>query len=465
MGFLLALDAGCVFLSVFGWACSADLTIVYPWLMFSAAVLTAAGGILVWKNLASPRSWPFLIVQLGFVFWYLLPMFKVGLAQELEIWDTRGPQTGWAASGDLLAAAIAVYTCKLFLEVAFHLLSKCWVRMPGLFAFVVRLRPRPIPTLVTLTFFGIGLIPVMLSPASFSTAILHSRAAGGLFAAYFQTGGLSPFLLMFFLHVSTTLGFVRYLADKSRISRYINGGLALSSALLLLLSMGTRSYMLLLFGPVLTFRQAVGNKRSIRWLITSALLAVAMAGGSELLVRYRTVGFNDFEEQRSAFSEMRVFVDNNFYVELVHSMVFIPEARPFTYESPILVNVARLIPGYFWPDRPSLQNYTYIMLLRTNGLSAYKTGNVAPGILGQYWQVAGWLGILIVAVHLSVIAHLCGMLLESTAGLAVKYLALQACWVVFVVFRTFGTSDFVPILLCTACFGAFAMTRGTQVQR
>jgi hypothetical protein len=152
----------------------------------------------------------------------------------------------------------------------------------------------------------------------------------------------------------------------------------------------------------------------------------------------------------------RTFVDNDFFTELVYSMDVIPEYREFSFESPIYLAATNLIPRALWPGKPNAENTEFYMRLRTGRVTGDLRGNVLPGIIGQYWHVAGWLGVAAVSLWLALSAQFAGRIMLR-ANPSMHYVVLIFVWSAFVSFRAFAVSNFVAPII--ALFTIFLTTR------
>ncbi|MEK7994844.1 MAG: hypothetical protein AAB403_13655 [Planctomycetota bacterium] len=106
-----------------------------------------------------------------------------------------------------------------------------------------------------------------------------------------------------------------------------------------------------------------------------------------------------------------------------------------------------VVPRYVWPDKPRAGNMEYVMrqrLLMTGGGS---NGTIVPGILGQYWEAAGWFGILSLSCCLGLGCHVFERIIHRRA-IQSRFVVLIVVWGLFISFRALAASNFIPALIC-----------------
>lgn len=389
-------------------------------------------------------------MQLGFVFWYLLHSFQTGLTHEFLLPDVHGNLLADVSSAELLSALIVVYAAKAAFEVLYLLLSAVPLGPSCVPATRAPRTAKPVPAWATVALLLLGLTPLLASPKSIGEALLAGRSQYGLFDEYLNTGGVETFTLVHFLNTAALLSMMLLCSGARGARKVVLLAVAVTASGVELLLTGTRTMLILLVMPPISYLLLTSAPSRRKRILAGAFLAGAVVVVcAELMVAYRLVGLGGDEGSRNYVLGRTTLIDANFYSELVFTRRCVPSRLGFSYESPVLQLWRGLVPKAVWPNRPEMVTQKRIMSMRTDGYSDWGVGNVAAGALGEYWQVAGWFGICVVALWAAAATRLTDVTLGwRTTSWQVRFLGVILIWTLFISFRTVVTSLFIPFLSC-----------------
>jgi hypothetical protein len=441
--YILLASAGSLGCYVVALALVEDEAVVYGILALTGGASLLAFAHYVWRCGMSPRGTVLLILQAAFTYWYLIPLLQTGLRRQFVL----GSLPAHATTSSLLKAAAAVEVARLVCTGVYLLIVRLTGSRPASCTSRMR-RHRQVAFSVVGVHLCLGLLPFGLFTADFLDSISGGRAAGGKYDQYAEQGaGLSTFLFSYFLSSAALLAANRLVLDRRRIPRIIAAALTVVSVACVIGSQGTRSLLISLLFPALTLMLLRTRPRwSLRRTLQAGLIVAGIWLVTEYTARWRMVGFYHPEARPVELTGNRVFIDNDFFSELVYAIQVVPDQLDYSFESPVLCVVMGVIPRAAWPDRPYIQAALEVMRIRL-GAEPVK-GNVLPGIVGQYWIVAGWIGVSILGCWLGVFGSLADTVLARSRNEHVHYLILALAWAMFIGFRAVATSLFIPAALC-----------------
>jgi hypothetical protein len=278
---------------------------------------------------------------------------------------------------------------------------------------------------------------------------LAGRNGGVLNHSVKTSGETTVLILLFFLMAGSMLASYLAITAQSKRDRILNIVLAAVSGMACLTSLATRSLLLQLCIPALQLYFVFVKPRVRPMAITGAIVSVvSLFYLADVMVSLRNQGFHPDQWVNGAEISGRTLSDNRLFVELVFGMQLVPDQIAFSYESPLLIGAVSVVPRILWPGKPALRNTEYVMRVRMNQISGDLSGNILPGIIGQYWELSGWLGIAVLGAWLGIAAR---QLDHAASGSnAQRYGALLVSWAVFVSFRNLAAQNFVAPLTCVA---------------
>ena len=395
----------------------------------------------------------FLVLQAGFVYWYFLPMFLTALRGQVYL--EREPR--YFPASQIAEGCVAVLFTK-FISTLVYQLSRQWfaTRVKRVAAWASN-RSYNIPVSVATLHLILGLLPFFLTDRSPIVAILGSRSRDGIFPnSNLGSADTLFFLCTFFLMSSCLIGFAMFVLRRSGFKRWMMLLIAFLALTVIAVGLSTRTILMAVSLPALSIYVL---KRPNRQRITKVLVGLlALWITADLVVSFRLGGLRYSLLSGRSFMAGGNLVDNDFYGELLYVIEVVPSLVPFSYDSPIGFAASTLIPRAIWPDKPVDKNAERVMRLRLNNEGGVLGGNLLPGIVGQYWEVSGWLGVVMAGVWLGLgFALLDGFLVSGSWQ--VRYLAFTVLWGAFISFRTFALSNFLPSFLCIGTFLLFSRFR------
>jgi hypothetical protein len=442
-----------VFVSLALFACSliSSLITYSPDVMpLILGLATAEGCLAAWLALthfSDPQHQAFAVVNLAFAVWYFVPMAVA----------TFGGPTQEAlavfSAPHVVNSAVVVYGAYAVFTFAYASLL-AYGHTPRFRAFDLQ-TDRPVPLGLLLIYAALGLVPFAGSVSSMVAAILASRSPGSVIEGYMRNPeSLSIYLLLYFAWAACLLGLAAYFSSAPVHQRRTMLVIGLGSGVAVSLALAIRSLLAIpLFPAVAVIMGRTRRRGLVRRIVVFGLLAVTLVYIADRMARFRNAGFFGEEPiSQPARYNSQMLQDGDFFLELAYSRDVVPDQRPFSYESPLWVVLTGFIPHAWWPSKPTLQNSMWVMRFRMNDPSGRVSGNILPGILGQYWQVAGWVGVLIVGIWL---ALACSVLdrLSPKASPYVQYFLYAGSAVVFVSFRGLATSNVIPLLIAAITVG------------
>jgi hypothetical protein len=386
------------------------------------------------QNFQSTLAHAEAVIQAAFVFWYLVPIL-VWEADEL---------TGIfiePSAVHISIALIAVFAVKGFYGLSTILVGQVRLWVPSLPNLD---RGAPISIIVALAL--IGAIPLFIGGGGLLANLSAGRTDGSVFRNLQMNDG-SPWMTLtgFVLHVAAHLSALSYLLESSAAKKKFLLLVAVILIAVICVTSGTRTMLFVLVMPSLSIVTRAMRIR-LRHLLVSILFVASMVVISEAMLRYRNLGFDRFLEVQASDGDVRVSKDNDFYSELIYSVALFPDVYPFSFESPVVIATANLVPRAWWPAKFDAKNSEHFMRVRMNQPSGELLGNILPGIIGQYWQIAGFVGFFPLVCWLRVLG------LFSTTSInshfvGRSYLGYLAAWTTFISFRNLAGGLIVPLLL------------------
>jgi oligosaccharide repeat unit polymerase len=405
-------------------------------------------GVRYWADV---RYQGFLVLQAGFVYWYFLPMLLTALRGQVYL--EREPR--YFSASEVAEGYVAILLTKFISSLIYQLSRK------GITTKIRRAvewasnRSYSIPVSVAAIHLILGLLPFFLAGRSPIVAMLGSRSRDGIFpSSNLGSADSLLFLCTFFLMSACLIGFAVFVLNRAGFKRWMMLSIALFALAIIAVGLSTRTTMMAVSVPALCIYLL---RRPNRSRITKVLIClVAMWIAADLVVSFRLGGLRySLLAGRSSFTAGANLIDNDFYGELLYVMEVVPGLVPFSYESPIAFAASTLIPRAIWPDKPVDKNGERVMRIRLKNEGGVLGGSLLPGIIGQYWEVSGWLGVVVAGIWLGfAFAMLDGFLTSSSWP--VRYLVFTVSWGAFISFRTFALSNLLPAFVCIGTFLIFS---------
>jgi hypothetical protein len=231
------------------------------------------------------------------------------------------------------------------------------------------------------------------------------------------------------------------------------------------LGFSTRTTLLAMIMPMVS-TYAIGSPD--RWRVVKVIAClVAIWFGAEILVkaRHSDKGFLEGNPLTREDSRSGNLKDNDFYGELLYAMEVVPDVYPFTYESPLVELAVTVVPRAIWPGKPYPENAANVTLMRLRDTHIENiTGSILPGIIGQYWEVAGWFGVIVSGMWYGGAFALSDRVFMA-GNWHVRYQAFSFAWALFISFRTLALSIFAPLIIAIATLLLFSKSRlATQTE-
>jgi hypothetical protein len=379
------------------------------------------------------------VIEGAFIYWYVLPLILTSVTglylvvTELSVESTSFGYASVSVFGGRYVFVLVMSARRLQL--------RSFLRDGPVTSFRLR------TAVAALLFFLIGLYPYSLLGNPIEVLLRARSASGAYFNLLFDPDSRLYYHLTYGISIAAILSGAA-IATRARSSaiRWVAALVLAADIVVLIVGQGTRSLLLPVVVPVVGMLIA-GHRRAKLAIVATAVAVVALALLSELAVRYRSTGWQGSIALMEAV-EGRILVDNDFFSELAYSMEYIPSVVPFSYESPMLDLVVGVIPRQIWPDKPILKNRDLIMRLRFGMPAGDLKGNILPGIMGQYWQVAGPFGIVWICLLLGLACRWIQPRL-SRPGSITQYLLAVWVWSAFIGFRNLASGVFIPVVVAT----------------
>ena len=392
------------------------------------------------RHIAEIECYGFLILKAALTYWYLVPMLLAGSRGEILLDGQHRDFTPDQIAKTCVAVMLTNFASTLVYQLVAAPPVLNLTRLSNWF----NGRRYQAPLIAIGVQLALGLAPFLFSDRGLITTILGSRSAGGIFPKSNLGGsGGSAYALTFFLTSCCLLAFYGSLVRPGGLVKWTSLLFALAALLVSAFALSTRSMLLASVMPALTL-YLLGSTDRWRFIKVGACLA-GLWFGADLLVSTRDQGFVQSVDKHMRVS--RNLVDNDYFSELVFEVATIPDQVRYSYEDPTVFALLAFIPRALWHSKPVQQQAEVVMRLRTNLLTEELTGNMLPGIAGQYWEEMGWPGLILLGVWLGGLSAVCDHLLVL-CNWTVRYLVFTYLWALFISFRAFALSTFLPAALC-----------------
>jgi oligosaccharide repeat unit polymerase len=227
-----------------------------------------------------------------------------------------------------------------------------------------------------------------------------------------QFGGWESFrdFLNNFGYLVPTLTSVLALQSGSWLNPMVLAGLLCSAVdIAFIVQSGSRRLVVVVIGAaILTWLCAKRRELRLKHCVIVALLVLANAVFSDVMLNLRNEGFRGFSIEKENFTALKV--DDNFRA-LAETMRLIPTEAPFVGFHFMWFVVVRPIPRVFWPGKPTGPGFDLTQYLGEKGL----THNVS--VIGEFYMSFGWAGIVIGGAVFGWFARHWSQLLERDFGI------------------------------------------------
>lgn len=264
--------------------------------------------------------------------------------------------------------------------------------------------------LLLLIFFFLGLVPYISNGLqSFFDLVLLSRAAGGGNSQFGMYGGGTT--VKIFLHnLLITSGLVSgyFLYNKSiKNIKFIICLVIFLVSIIIVASSGTRTKLGLIIVPLI-FSNFFKNRNNRNFLLyfKYVIVLLVMTFILSIMVKYRSVGISaisDDNSRRTAHSldvtgtdlGAELFVIAKYYTKPL-ACNNLPECFIFPAYDTVIKFITNPIPRRFWKDKYIDPSFTHFNKLRTGhtGLTKKSGTNITPTVIGRYYMLYGWPGVI-----------------------------------------------------------------------
>lgn len=446
--FLLFADAIILIAALIVWSSQGGLVQTMTGLGFVAAASLGATAWFAVLHRTDLKCHGFLVLEAAWTYWYFVPMLLIAFRNKIYL---DGQQRDFAP--DLVAQACVAVIFTKFVSVLIYqvVLVRPVLKLDRITELLNR-RRYTMSLLPIAVLLFVGLVPFLISGKPVLTAIMSSRSAGGVFPrSNFSGIGGGWFALTFVLAACTLLGLYRFLAGKGSVATWIALLLGITALTVSAIAVSTRTMLLASVMPALMFYM-LGSRD--RWRAVKVFVFVAALWVSaDLLINFRTRGLLGPVSSQEQLS--RNLVDNDFFCETVYAVSAVPDQVRYSYEDPTFFAAITPIPRAIWPGKPIQEITERVMRLRVNMPTGELMGNALPGIVGQYWEVAGWIGLAVLGIWLGgVFAIWDRVILLSNWN--VRYIAFSFVWGVFISFRSFALTNLMPALFVMGAILVFS---------
>lgn len=408
----------------------------------------------------------------GFIGWYALPALLAALNPEQvfgrDLPATISPQTVLVALGALSLFFLSWATSYAFLtrndnESNDH-------RPPALAVSRGRLY------LLLAGAALIGLLPYILSemsPTAIIATIVESRAVVKPWSYNENLGNQTSALLYLgssFLAAAACLSWITVLDRRLHpLLRAFCSLMALALTLLIYFDQGTRSVTVLVLLPALLLLFMRLRRRSrasfvLAILLTGAVLVFLLQFQLLFRTNYTRGSVNDLLlEDWTTFGGT-----SDYFSETLFAIHIVPKYHDFFRESALLQFVVSPIPRFIWEDKPATQVTWFYTLMRW-GIDIYsESGNVFPGIVGQYYMSWGWFGPIIIGFIMAWFTRLADRLLLRTDSDRSPYRfllgAMLATWIL-ITYRFLSPGFLYPVLIVAGLLWLSRMQEPAQLTK
>ncbi len=424
------------------------------------ALLVLAAGILLANVLAIVGWWGRLMrfarfgtvaVLGGVCLWYAVP----AVAFHCCAAAARVPAIGLAGRNPAFVALLLLALFMSGLQAGLLILPRReGVRM-------ARKRPPADPARVLawcVLLAGVGLLPyLILGEGMLGTLsqVLESRA---LEKPWAHTGNLgtatSPLLVIAqsALVAACSLSWVllgdRGLRPGSRLSALV---VALLGSVIVFFDTGTRTLSALILGPALVlFLLRAAHLPAGRRALTLSALALCIASILQFQMLYRSVHTRSEIAVDLLWGWSNLSNTIDFHRETVFAAGLVPDQHDYFREPILLDFVVAPIPRGVWPSKPRPQMIQYYGQQRWNVNIYESSGNVLPGIIGQFYMNWGWAGVLLAGLGIGLLAAGVDKLATAYVATGSRYgiavAAMGAVWL-FLSFRHLSPGFLYPLTL------------------
>jgi hypothetical protein len=187
-------------------------------------------------------------------------------------------------------------------------------------------------------------------------------------------------------------------------------------------------------------------------VLTLAALGLGIAGILQFQMLYRSVHTRSemAVELLWGWNNLRSTID--FHRETVFAADLVPGQHDYFREPILLDFVVAPIPRGLWPSKPKPQMIQYYGQQRWNVNIYESSGNVLPGIIGQFYMNWGWAGVLLIGLGIGFLAAAVDKLATAYVGAGSRYgiavAAMGAVWL-FLSFRHLSPGFLYPLALAS----------------
>lgn len=279
--------------------------------------------------------------------------------------------------------------------------------------------------------------------------IVGSRTAATPWASEGNEGtSLTPFHIISSAMLVFSSGFAFYALQTGRIRgvhRVALLGIAILSALTVILESGTRSTTLQIILPptVLFYRSTMAGDASRR---ATRLVLIAGAGIIALAISNFQLEYRKTAEVTEVPS-LRI-EHNDFFSMASFAMASQEACDCYTHDSSLYLIATGPIPRVLWSGKPESEAIAAFSLRYWGRDIEKKGGNTLPSVVGQYYMAWGWFGILEVGLTLGFLIGWGDRLIQtlrSQSPLIYPYAVFLSY--MFVGFRFLGFNFFPPVIM------------------
>ena len=272
-----------------------------------------------------------------------------------------------------------------------------------------------------LSLFSLGIMSYFYWESNFMEIISDIIESRAIEKPWLQSSNLGDAISPFSFAISSAMVSATFLMwtftiDKraSMILRAFGGLVALLSTLIIYFDQGTRAIFLMIIIPAVAVKITLIKRESSSASILLFLLFITFIFFAvQFQALYRASFSREFLPE--LFFEKFLILGGtiDYFKETLFAISLVPDYHDYFKESALLHFIISPIPRIIWPDKPASELVWFYTFFRWNIDIYTQSGNVLPGIIGQYYMSWGWLGPIIIGAILGVLTKYLDLILSK----------------------------------------------------
>ncbi|HEX8141808.1 MAG TPA: O-antigen polymerase [Pyrinomonadaceae bacterium] len=267
--------------------------------------------------------------------------------------------------------------------------------------------------LLILVFFGLGIFRFAY-PADFDPIVMFNALIDNRWAAPWSRGALGGWDA--FLDHMAYFGYLLPVLTVllAHYSRRINFRVISSVILSLIMTAflaqgGGRRIIGVIWGAAIVCWVLQQERINVKKLIVAAVSVGLLLIFMQLMLEYRSTGFQAISDDEKRLEYDYLHVDDNF-LRLSQIIERVPEYHPYTYEKQIVYYAVRPIPRILWSGKPVDPGFDLPALLGKDGVS------LSSSAIGEFYLSWGWITVLLGGFFYGKLANTISTLLVDLKG-------------------------------------------------